>query len=161
MKRSELFFTLILLPLDLLALLAAAVTAYYSRFLSVFTSVRPVIFDLKIEGFLPVALLAAFVWLAVFAASGLYTARRISIAHELTRIALACSTGMAAVFAILFFSRTFFESRYIAVAAWLLSIAFVCAERLAVRAVQRSLIRFGIGERRVVLIGQNRSSAAL
>ena len=161
MKRSELFFTLILLPLDLLALLAAAVTAYYSRFLSVFTSVRPVIFDLKIEGFLPVALLAAFVWLAGFAASGLYTARRISIAHELTRIALACSTGMAAVFAILFFSRTFFESRYIAVAAWLLSIAFVCAERLAVRAVQRSLIRFGIGERRVVLIGQNRSSAAL
>ncbi|TAK04087.1 sugar transferase [Patescibacteria group bacterium] len=161
MKRSGLFFTIVLLPLDLLALVAAAVTAYYSRFLPVFTSVRPVVFDLTIERYLPVAAFAAFVWLLVFAASGLYTTRRVAIAHELTRVALACSTGMAAVFAILFFSRTFFESRYIAVAAWLLSIAFVCAERLAVRLVQRSLIRWGIGECRVVLIGENRSSAAL
>lgn len=161
MKRSELFFTLILLPLDLLALVAAAVAAYYSRFLPALQSWRPVIFDLTIEAYLPVALVAAFVCLGVFAASGLYTTRRVSIAHELTRVALSASTGMAAVFAILFFSRTFFESRYIAVAAWLLSIAFVCAERLCVRAAQRSLIRFGIGERRVVLVGQNRSSAAL
>jgi exopolysaccharide biosynthesis polyprenyl glycosylphosphotransferase len=161
MKRSELFFTLILLPLDLLALIAGGLVAYYARFAPIFTTVRPVIFDLTIEQYLPVVMLVAFLWLAIFAASGLYATTRVAVAHELTRVALACSTGMAAVFAILFFSRTFFESRFIAVVAWLLCILFVCIERLAVRLVQRSLLRFGIGERRLILIGDNHTSKIL
>src|SRR5512147_685299 len=152
MKRSEQFFTLILLPLDLLALIAAGITAYYARFAPVFVSLRPVIFDLTFQNYLTVVMLVAFLWLVIFAASGLYATTRMAIAHELTRVALACSTGMAAVFAILFFSRTFFESRFIAVAAWILAIVFVCTERLAVRLVQRALLRFGIGERRLILI---------
>ena len=161
MKRSELFFTLILVPLDFFALVAAGIAAYYARFHPIFTTVRPVIFDLTVEAYTGIVMSVAFLWLAVFAVSGLYSTHRQSIASELTRVALACSTSMAAVFAILFFSRVFFESRFIAVAAWIFAIALVCLERLVIRGLQRSLLRYGIGEHKVVIIGENDTSAAL
>jgi exopolysaccharide biosynthesis polyprenyl glycosylphosphotransferase len=161
MKRSELFFTAVLIPVDFLALVAAGIAAYYSRFHPYFVTVRPVVFDLTIERYTAVVVPIAFVWLIVFAVSGLYSAHRVAIASELTRVALACSTAMAAVFAILFFSRTFFESRFIAVAAWLLAILFVGAARLAIRLLQRSLLSLGIGTHRVVLIGETKSAEAL
>lgn len=161
MKRSELFFTIVLLPVDLLALIAASIAAFYLRFHPYFVSLRPVIFDLTLENYLPVAALIAFGWMVIFAMSGLYGMRRRAMATELTRVFLACSAGMAIVFAILFFSRTFFESRFIAVAAWLLAIVFVCAARIAVRLVQRSLLYAGIGEHKVVLIGNSHSGDEL
>ncbi len=161
MKRAELFFTLILVPLDFFALIAAGVVAYYSRFHPAFTSVRPVIFDLPIEEYLPIVTTIALLWLAVFAVSGLYSTRRQSIASELTRVALACSTAMAIVFAILFFSRVFFESRFIAVATWIFAILLVSLGRLVVRGLERSLWHYGIGEHKVVIIGDNKTSTAL
>src|SRR5690349_11879969 len=125
MKRSELFFTTVLVPLDFLILLLAGIVAYYSRFHPVFTAWRPVIFDLNLNEYMRVIIPVALVWLLMCALAGLYGTRRMAIASELTRVALACSTSMAAVFAILFFSRFFFESRFIAVAAWLLAIVFI------------------------------------
>ncbi len=161
MKRSELAFTLALVPIDLLALFAAAVAAFYARFHPYFTTMRPVIFDLQLSGYLKVVAPIIFIWILVFAVSGLYTVSRKSIASELTRIGLACSSSMALVFAITFFSRTLFESRFIAIAAWGLSILFVCVARLVIRALQRSLLKTGIGVHRIVIIGNNSTSSAL
>ena len=125
MKRSELAFTLALVPLDYLALLAAATTAYFARFYPAFTEIRPVIFDLTFESYARVVSPMILVFLLVFAVAGLYSTRRTSIWSELNRVALACSASMAAVFAITFFSRTLFESRVIALVTWVLAIAFV------------------------------------
>jgi exopolysaccharide biosynthesis polyprenyl glycosylphosphotransferase len=161
MKRSEFFFTAVLVPLDFLAIIAAAVSAYYLRLHPFFTEIRPVIFDLTIRGYMQVAIPVALLWIALFALSGLYSTRRKSIAAELTRVALACSTSMAAVFAILFFSRHLFQSRFIAVATWVLAIVYVSVTRLVVRGIQRSLLKYGIGDRHVVLIGESNTRKAL
>ncbi|MBU0646270.1 sugar transferase [Patescibacteria group bacterium] len=161
MKRVELLFTLLLIPFDFLALLAAGIGAFYLRYHPYFVSVRPVIFDLSIDKYLSTIIPIILVWLLLFAFAGLYSTRRQAISTELTKVALACSASMAVVFAILFFSRVLFESRFIAVAAWLLAIFFVGLGRLVIRALQRSLLKFGIGTHRVVIIGQTRSSLAL
>lgn len=161
MKRVELLFTLLLIPFDFLALIAAGVGAFYLRYHPYFVTVRPVIFDLSIDEYISSIFPIIALWLLVFALAGLYSTRRQAISLELTRVALAASTAMAIVFAILFFSRVLFESRFIAVAAWLLAIFFICTGRLIIRALQRSLLKFGIGTHRVVIIGQTRSSRAL
>jgi exopolysaccharide biosynthesis polyprenyl glycosylphosphotransferase len=161
MKRSELAFTLALVPLDYLAVAAAGIAAFYARFHPLFTRWRPVIFDLTVERYAAVVLPVALVWIAVFALSGLYSTRPRRIASELTRVFLACSTAMAAVFALLFFSRSLFESRFIAVAAWVLSVAFVSFGRIAMRTAQRSLLSLGVGARRVVVVGEHKSARAL
>lgn len=161
MKRSELTFTLALVPFDFLALLAAGIAAYFSRFHPAFTAIRPVIFDLTLQGYLKAVTPMVIVFVLVFAVAGLYGVTRRSIASELSRIVLACSTSMALVFAITFFSRVLFESRFIAIAGWGLAIIFVSLERLAVRALQRSLLYVGIGTHRIVLIGKTSASQAL
>ncbi len=161
MKRAEILFVLAKIPVDYAALLAAAITAYYARFLPVFTSVRPVIFTLTASEYMQIVMPIAFVWLAVFAFSGLYTTARRGIAADLLRVILACSTSMASVFAILFFSRALFESRFIAIAAWLFAIAFVSLGRVALHFIQRSLLVFGVGEHRLVIIGSDNTTEAL
>jgi len=154
MKKIERFFALILIPLDFLAIVAAGTAAYYVRFHPFFTSIRAAEFPFDIDRYTDLVLVVAFVWLFVFAIAGLYSFRQRSIASELSRVLLSCSAAMAVIFATLFFSRFFFESRFIAIAAWLLAIVFVCVERLVVRALQRSLLRLGIGQRQVVVIGK-------
>ncbi|OGL99382.1 hypothetical protein A2501_00985, partial [Candidatus Uhrbacteria bacterium RIFOXYC12_FULL_57_11] len=131
------------------------------RFHPFFTAWRPVAFNLTVERYTAVILPVALVWIAVFALSGLYATHPRRIASELTRVFLAASTSMAAVFAILFFSRVLFESRFIAVAAWVLAIAFVSLGRLAIRMLQRTLLSWGIGTRHVVVIGSHRTARAL
>lgn len=161
MKKVELFFTSLLVPVDFFAVTLAATAAYFLRFHPFFTTLRPVVFDLTFERYLSVAAPVALFWLLVFAASGLYATRRRSLLSELGRVGLACSAAMASVFAILFFSRTFFESRFIAVAAWILSIAFVGGGRLLVRGLQRLLLRFGVGEHRLAVIGDTHAARIL
>src|SRR3989339_801375 len=161
MKRSELAFTLLRVPLDLLALLAAGTTAYYARFHPFFTQYRAVIFDLSLEHYLSFRIPISLLWVLVFAIAGLYSTRLKSISNELSRIVLACSASMAVVFAISFFSRVLFDSRFIALAAWLLAIFFVTLARLVIRGLQRSLLRYGIGVHRIALIGETSTGKAL
>lgn len=161
MKRSELAFTLALVPIDTLALTAAGVSAFFLRFHPYFTAMRPVIFNLQLPDYLKIIFPIILVWIAVYAIAGLYTTTRISVAAELSRVFLASSTAMALIFAITFFSRTLFESRFIALAAWGLSILSVSISRLLIRALQRSLLQFGIGVHRIVIVGDNPTAHAL
>jgi exopolysaccharide biosynthesis polyprenyl glycosylphosphotransferase len=161
MKRSELVFTLALVPIDLLSLLAAAIGAFYLRFNPYFTSIRPVIFDLRLEIYISIVFPIACIWIIVFAVSGLYSTHRVAIATELTRIILASSSAMAIIFAVTFFSRTLFESRFIALAAWVLAIFFVALVRLVVRGLQRSLLKLGVGVHRIIIIGDNPTASSL
>ncbi len=161
MKRSEIFFTVLRLPLDYIALVAAGIAAYYSRFLPQLTDIRPVTFGLTIEQYTNIVIFIALVWVVVFALTGLYSATRQKLADELSRVVIACALSVAVVVAILFFTRQAFESRYIMLAAWALATIFVGSERIVIRGLQRSIKRFGVGVHRVVIIGKGRASEAL
>ncbi len=161
MKRSELGFTLALVPIDFFSLLAAATAAYFSRFHPYFTNIRPIIFDLNFENYLTVAIPLTLIFIITFAAAGLYTTRKVSVASELSRIALASSAAMTVIFAITFFSRVLFESRFIALAGWFLAIFFVALGRLVIRGLQRSLLFYGIGIHRTVIIGDTSTAKTL
>lgn len=161
MKRVNLFFAALLIPLDYLVLVAAACFAYWMRYTPFVQDIRPVIFDLAFDAYLAVTLLSGLVFLAVFAVSGLYAIRQMRLATEFVRILLACSTGIAVVLGIAFFSRELFDSRFIVLAVWGFSVLFVSIERYLIRMLQRSLRHFGIGLRRVVIIGKTKSGQSL
>lgn len=161
MKRSELTFTLALVPIDFLSLITAGIAAYFLRFHPYFTEIRPIIFNLTLDSFITAIIPIAVLWIFVFAVSGLYSTQRKRIAHEIVRIALACSASMALVFALTFFSRVLFDSRFIAITAWAFTIIFVSLARLIVRAFQKYLLKIGVGIHRVVLIGNNSTAKIL
>ncbi len=158
MKRSELVFSAILIPLDFLMLLAAASFAYYLRFRTI-TDIRPVLYELPFGGFLKLAVIVSLIWLGVFALSGLYSMRSTRRAiDEIAKIFFACSTGVLLIIVLVFFSRELFSSRFVILSGWILSILFVSIGRIVVRSIQHFVFRKGIGVHQVVVIGQDPTS---
>jgi exopolysaccharide biosynthesis polyprenyl glycosylphosphotransferase len=161
MKRVNLVFAAILVPLDYLALLAAATTAYSLRFADFFVNLKPIRFGLTFNDYVESALPLGIVYLSIFAFAGLYSIRPRSIAEEFSRVVLACTTSLAAVLIIAFFSRALFESRFIILAILALTIAFVFLARMSVRALQRGLRVYGVGCTQMAVIGKTKSGNAL
>lgn len=158
MKRSELTFSFLLLPLDFTMIVLAGVSAYYIRFAKIVTDIRPVVFDLPFKPYLETLLLVALLWLLIFAFAGLYNIRSArKIINEFYRVILACSTGFMAVVIIIFLRRELFDSRFIVLVAWVISIFYIIFARILVRTLQRYLYKFDIGIHRVVLIGASES----
>ncbi|MDD4995224.1 MAG: sugar transferase [Patescibacteria group bacterium] len=157
MKKFQLFFSALLLPLDFLMLALAAATAYFLRFQSAaVTELRPVIYELPFRDYFGASMIIATAWLLIFAAAGLYQIKRRKVSNEFVRILLACSTGILAVIVLIFFQRELFSSRFLVIAAWIFSILFVALARLIVRVIQHTLYRAGVGLNRVIVIGSDK-----
>ncbi len=154
MKRSELLFSAVTVPLDYLAIILAALVAYFIRYLPRVQEIRPVIFNLPFANYIPIILVIGLGWLLIFALTGLYSMMGTKkIIEELGKIFVACSAGLALVLTIMVFSRYLFESRFIILVSWFLAIIFVSFERLIIRSIQKFSYKAGIGVHRVVIVG--------
>lgn len=155
MKKSELAFSALLVPLDYAVLVAAGLLAYYIRFTTI-SDLRPVKEVLALRQYLDVLLVVAAVWIAIFAISGLYSIRSTRRAvDEIAKIFLACSTGILLLIIAIFFQRELFASRFVVLVGWVLAFVFVTLERTVVRAIQHALFSRGIGVHRVVIVGRD------
>ncbi len=151
MKRSELLFSSLLLPVDAAAIFGAFMLAYYVRIES---GVLPVSSMLPLPRFAQMVLLITLVWLAIFALCGLYSLRSTRRGlTEFSRIAAAITIGMLTVIAVIFFWRVEFFSRLVIVFAFAASLLTVSLARVAVRMLQRSFFKYGIGVRRALVVG--------
>ncbi len=151
-KRSELFFSLILIPIDFLAILSAFILAYTLR---VKVDGRPPANPLGIEFFLPIFLLVIAVWILFFAINGLYNlSSQRGRVHELGRIFVAVSAGLMFMIVMDFVSPTpIFPSKAVPIYAYWFSLVMVVIGRQLVRWFQRRLFHSGIGTYKAVIIG--------
>lgn len=156
MKRSELLFTSLQIPIDLLMVVLSFVVAYWLR---TFFEFVPVLYVEPLGNYLQFVLLTLPIWLAVFIFAGMYTLQhRRGRLEEFGKILVAVSAAVAILLAWLFLSRTFFFSRLIIIYVWFLAIFFVWFGRGLIHFFQRFLYRFGIGVHRVIVLGKNSSS---
>ncbi|MBI3255683.1 MAG: sugar transferase [Candidatus Andersenbacteria bacterium] len=159
MKRSELFFGAILLPIDFLMLLAAGAAAYYLRVSSYVQGLRPATFqfDLPLAEQMQLVAVVSVVIVAIFGILGLYAMQVTRRAlDEFTKIFAGISIGIMLVVLYIFLSAELFQSRFIVLAAYGFAIVFVTFGRYVVRNVQRYLLRRGVGIHRVVLAGNGK-----
>ena len=169
MKKADLFFLGILLPLDFLVLISAAITAYFLRIAKWSPwgpDWRPILFEqsLPFTRYLEMALLAALILLVIFALAGLYRPRiyRGHFVEEFFQIAIAISAGFLVLLLYIFLSQKFFDSRFILIAAWLLAIGLVGLARTLMRGLQNYLVsQYDFGVDRVLLIGSDQASAQI
>lgn len=153
MKRAELVFSAILVPVDYLMIVAAGLAAYRLRFTEI-ASLRPVVYELPFREYFSIILGVGVVWLIVFILSGLYAIRSTRrFIDELIKIFLACSTGVLLIIVLIFFQRELFSSRFIILAGWLLTVVFVSIGRMIVRSIQHSSFKRGYGIRNIIVIG--------
>ncbi|MEA3464310.1 MAG: sugar transferase [Patescibacteria group bacterium] len=159
MKRSELLFSFLIVPLDFAMIVLAGISAYYIRYTEFFQRFRPIIFDLEFHGYIKIVLLIALFWLVIFALAGLYNikgARR--LIKEIYRVVLACSTGLMLIVALIFIKRELFDSRFIVLAGWVLAIIYISIARALIRLIQRGLFKYDIGAHKVVLVGNSKTT---
>lgn len=162
MKRSELFFSSLLVPLDFLAIFLAGISAYQIRFTESVREIKPIIFDLPYSNYLQALSITAFLWLIVFALEGLYNIKvRRNIAKELYKVTSACSTGLMLIVVLIFLRGELFNSRFIILTGWILAIVYISFYRILIRLLQRHLHKFGIGVRKIILVGSSKTADIL
>lgn len=162
MKKTELSFSVALIPIDYAVLVLAGISAYYLRFSNWAASRWPIVFNLPFSEYLNSVLLIAFLWIIIFALSGLYqikSARK--LAQEIQRIIISCAAGLALVAIIIFLQRDLFDSRFIVLSGFVIAILYLILTHSFIRWLQRYLFRYGIGVRKVVLVGSSKTTENL
>ncbi len=159
MKKSELIFSAILVPVDYFMVVIAGIFAYNLRFVGFFTDIRPVITEIIFNQYIQLVFFVPVIFILIFALSGLYAIKNTRrLIDEITTIFIACTASIAIVIIIIFFQRELFSSRFIVLSAWLLSIAVVTAGRLTVRIIQRLLLKRNIGLHNVIIVGNDKTT---
>ncbi|NQU99848.1 MAG: sugar transferase [Parcubacteria group bacterium] len=161
MKKSELFFTVILLPIDFLMIFLAALISYFLRSTAYFTDVRPILFDLSLSKYLLLILFAAPFCLLIFAILGFYKISKRRFIDDLYGAFIGVTVCVAAFSFYIFLRAELFSSRFLIIVTWFLAILFVILGRSVIRIVKRRLYKYGIGVYRVVLIGNGSASKNL
>jgi len=156
MKKAETIFTAILVPLDLIALILAGLTAYFLRF-NALTEIRPVFFEIPFNLYLGGVIVISIIWLIIFVFAGLYQMRmKRRWIDEIIKIIMACSAGVMLIIIAVFMSRELFSSRFIILAGWILGIAYVAFTHTIVRLVKRVHVKRGLGIYNIILVGQDK-----
>ncbi|PJE60078.1 MAG: hypothetical protein COU85_00205 [Candidatus Portnoybacteria bacterium CG10_big_fil_rev_8_21_14_0_10_44_7] len=157
MKKTELFFNAILVPLDYVMLVAAGLVAYALRTSPLVAGWRPVMFEVTLSSgeYYRLVFLVALFWLLAFVFSGLYRIKKnVHFLEEFPKVVLAASLGLVGIIFYLFLVRGIFESRFIIFTAWSLAIFFVGAGRILVRWIEKFLLKkFYHGAHRVLVVG--------
>lgn len=159
MKRSELFFSFLLIPLDYMAIVLAGVSAYYIRYADFFQEYRPIIFDLNFNGYFKILIVIAVLWIIIFAFAGLYSIKSArKLVKEIYRVVLACSTGFMLIVILIFMWRELFDSRFIVLAGLVLAIFYISLARIIIRLIQRLLFKKDIGVHKIILVGNSKTA---
>lgn len=162
MKRLELAFTFLQVPLDYCLLLLAGLSAYALRYTDVVTSIRPILFGLNFDSYFATVSLVALGWMLIFSFSGLYRFNpNRKLARDLMKIIMACSTGFAAIAIYLFLTIQKFDSRFLVLTGWIFSMIYVFAGRLVIRGIKGILYHYGIGQRATVIIGDENFASTI
>lgn len=150
MKKSELFFIFVLLPVDIIMILLAFIAAYWLR------ANQDIIYISPFGEYIRFIIFTLPAWILIFVLEGLYSSKNSRRgADELVGIFMGVSSGIMLLVAWLFLAKTSFFSRLVIVYAWMLAIILVYLGRLLVRSIQKYLYRYGVGVHRVIFVGNN------
>ncbi len=162
MKKAELVFTAILVPLDFLMLLVAGLAAYYLRVSSLVAQYRPVLFHLSLPfgRYFGLIVLVSVYLLIIFALVGLYKIKvRRALWDDFSKILIGVSAGIFVLVFYIFLRQELFDSRFIILAGWFLAIVLVSLARFSAIYWQRYLMtKYHLGSHRVLIIGKDKIS---
>lgn len=160
LKRSEIFFSGIQLPVDALMIYLASVSAFWIRNIPEILEYKQKLYTFSFESYVTVIFLIIPMFLVLFALEGLYS---IQVTRkpwgEAMSVFKAISIGLVIIIVAIFLKREWFSSRFVILAGWGLAILYVSFARYLLHLLQRSLVaRRGIGVHRVLLINGSKKT---
>jgi len=157
MKKSELFFSAIQVPVDFAMIVLAALTAFSIRNVPEILALKPKLYNFPFDVYLKIVLMVVPFFILIYAIEGLYDIRVTRrFWKEAVKIFSATSIGLVIIIVTIFLKREWFSSRFIILAGWVLATIYVMLARYLIQLIQKWLLRSrGMGVHRVLLIGRN------
>lgn len=158
MKKADLFFNAMRLPVDFLMIVLAGVATYLLR-TQILDIYRPALFEfnLPLVRFIPLVLVVAVLFVCSFAISGLYALKgKMTRTEELLKILVASAAAIMTIIVYIFLRQELFNSRFLVLGSWVMAVVFVYTGRLVVRWLQRhSVSQYDFGIHRLLVIGDD------
>lgn len=149
-KRSELIFSLVLVPIDYFMMILGFVAAYFYRL----GSDKPLAYNIGGMVYLRYLVILLPLWVLIFAMLGLYslgsTRRRID---EVVKVFIASACGVMALIVLDFFNpQPLFPSKSILIYGFIATFVLITTARLIVSAIQRILFHYGVGVHQTLIL---------
>lgn len=158
MKRSEIAFGIIRIPVDFLMTLLAFVISYHLR--TVTDLIPGIQLELDLTQFPPIyeyvnfSTGAALILIAIFAVNGMYSLKSsVKTSREIGKVFVLAAAWIMVIIGYFFIIREFPFSRLVLVYSWLFTIILISAARLFINFIQHLFLKAGIGRRRILFIG--------
>ena len=166
MKKLEILFGLLKIPIDFFAALLGFSIAYQARLNPNLIPGFTFPFDpnelVSLEEFVNFGGYAAVTLIIVFAISGMYTLKNtVKINKEIAKVFLLSLAWLTVIIFYFFVVREFPYSRLALAYSWALSLIFISSGRIILRNIQKQFLKKGYGQRRTLLIGYNKLSEEL
>ncbi len=158
MKRSELLFNIVSIPLDAVSLLLAALVSFYirTRYAAHYVAVE---FVPDLHHFLRLVAVAAPTIIVIYACFGLYNLKSTrKFSQEFIKVFNATSIALLAIMVLFFFDQQFFQSRLIILIGWAAALVIVTLLRAILKAIQVACLNRGYGLHSLVIIDGSQDS---
>ncbi|MFC1810202.1 sugar transferase [Patescibacteria group bacterium] len=161
MKKSEIAFGILRIPIDILMIILAFVSAYHLRTvtdllpgvdLPLDLSIFPPINDyIQFSGWVGVILLA------LFAINGMYSLKTShKLSREIGKVIWLSIIWILLIIAYYFVIREFPFSRLVLIYSFVLTIIYISVGRYIINKFQGILLKMGFGKRRILFVGLNK-----
>lgn len=158
MKKSELYFNVLRLPVDFVMLVLAGISTYFLR-TKILSAFRPVLFEfnLPFAKYFYLVLFVSLIFVASYAVSGLYSLKiRRGLFDELLKIIVASSAGIMMIIIYIFLRQELFDSRFLILGGGLFAIVFVFIGRFLISLLQKYYVAMrNFGVHNVVVVGND------
>jgi len=166
MKRFEIFFGIVKIPIDFIVTVLAFLSAYQFR---IWTEnlqgfAKPIDYSVlpTIREYLIFSITAAIAFTVIAALGRNYTLKTdFRFSKELKKTITAWLVWMMVAITYFFFTRTFPFSRLAMIYSWGLTLALLILGRTLIRIIQNGFLHTGIGRRKLLFIGNNNVTAEL
>lgn len=167
MKKSEIVLGLMRIPLDYCFTVFSFVSAYFLR--KNHPDILPwTNLSTNLEVFQPwpeylrFSLLGAALLILIFAFNRQYTLKtNRHFAEEVGRVFLSTSFWLVLIIAYFFFARELFFSRLVLAYIFIFTLLLVSSGRLLLRVLEKALLRFNVGKRNILILGENKTAAVI
>lgn len=164
MKKADLFFNVLRLPMDLLMLLVAGATTYIFR-TEILRTFRPVLFEfnLPLVEYLYLVVFVSALFIVSYVISGLYSMKvRMGIAEEFSKVLVASSAAVMTIIVYIFLRQELFNSRFLVLGGWFFAVLFVFLGRMLVRYLQVFFVtKRDFGIHRLMIVGNDQAALSI
>jgi len=159
-KRFEIFFGIIKIPVDFFITILGFKAAYELRLLTeqiqgIAMPIDYTVLPTQTE-YLIFSVFSAIALIIIYSIGKMYSLKANSkFSHELGKSIMLGGVWIMFIISYFFFTRTFPFSRLAMLYSWVLTIAFIIFGRALVFTIQQSFLKSGIGKRNILFIGNN------